>query len=392
MKSLSTVIGATIIFQFQAHASPNLQSPFYCGKRIIPYEVVERAKIHACVSLGDSDWLNEFPAALDGSKIFDIKDATLFSWPLDWISTSEAAESSARNVRVVIDSMCRLIGVLNRIENSYQKCIQSLNPQAISAHSLELSLGNPIKKYGIGCNEYLFLYGDLQKAYESLSRYHFTLRSSGHIHSQDGLLQSHTLVSGGEKVWSWPIEFIPDEFSPQINPQTRFRVVLDSSGNNRGLIQSNGGDWSWCQDIQFIDKKPARSLNKHKTSVGEDYFNVNRDFMCGDQLITAVTINSHMQAACIRVQALLKLGGKKKLRYPWSPPNVEYKSKPIWYWPIRLSELHDEKLFRKHQLIILTSNCEFLGIYYLVGAQKVECQKLQAPLLSLGLQAEDATS
>ncbi|CCU77622.1 putative candidate secreted effector protein [Blumeria hordei DH14] len=392
MKSLSTVIGATIIFQFHAHASPTLEDPFYCGKRIIPYAAVKSTRINACISLGDSDWLNEFPAALDGSKIFNIKDATLFSWPLDWISKTERAEGDATSVRVVIDSMCRLIGVLNIVGDSYLKCIQPLNPQAISTQSLELSLGNPIKNYGIGCNEYLFLHDDLQRARESLNRYHLTFKTLGNLHPQNGLLQSHTLLSGGEKVWSWPIEFIAEEFSPKISPKTMFRVVLDSTGKSRGLIQSHGGDWSWCQDIQFIDTKPTKSLNKHKNSVGENYYNVNGDVLCGDQTITAITINSHMQAACIRVQALLKSGGTRKLRYPWSPPNVEYQSKPIWYWPIRLPEIYGQKLSRMHQLIFLTSNCEYLGIFYFLGAQKMECQKLQAPLLSLGLQTEAATS
>ncbi|CCU77626.1 CSEP0391 putative effector protein [Blumeria hordei DH14] len=390
IKSLSYVILAIFDYCIYCLATLSLEAPFYCGKNIINPHGIEKARASACINLSDSPWWSKFPAAFDATKIFDIKDAILFSWPLDWKENHKFMERK----KVIIDSMCKLIGIVYRINNSYQKCIQSLYPH--SNPSLpEPRLDSTIKHYGTDCNGYVFFDDDLESAYVSLRRYFFTRQILTHGEIPKGHLKTHVMPEfDNQKIWSWPATFKTDKLSTESIGKNRFRVTLDHEGKKRGMIQKNRSPWKRCNDIFFKSENPLTHLEKHKPSLGEDFFNVNSDFLCGEQTITAISINSHMQAACQRVQALINPEIVNILRYPWSPKNIEYQSKPTWYWPIRLPELHDQKqiLYGKHQLILLSSNCEFLGIFYFVGAQRVECHKQQAPLLSLGLQTEATTS
>lgn len=392
MKSSLAVAGTIISYFIYARADPSLEN-YYCGKNIIESEVVERGRNNACLSLGGSPWWVEFPASLDGSKIFGIKDATLFSWPLGWDSVKEVAGRKAGNLRVVIDSTCNLIGVIHKIDNTYQKCIQPLNPSAIPTFSLELSLRNPIKTYGIDCNGFIFFEKELDGAYDSLHHYSATGALSDHFKEPSGFLQSHTLSElDNERVWSWPVQFTMERQTSESTRESVFRTTINRTGNKRGMIYKKGDSWRRCSDIRYTDNNPS-ALKKHKTSVGKNFLYRGGDFQCGDQTIDTITINSHQQAACPRVRELVKSGNMNELLYPWSPPDSSYKSRKVWYWPIRKPELSigQELDNSKHQLISLGSDCEFLNVYYLVDKRKTECQKLNKSVLPLGLQTKSAT-
>ncbi|SZF00509.1 unnamed protein product [Blumeria hordei] len=392
MKSLLAVAGTIISYSVYTRAYPRHGTNYYCGKKIIESEIVERGKSDACLSLSGSPWWVEFPASLDGSKIFGIVDATLFSWPLYWQSVNEVAGRKAGNLRVIIDSTCRLIGVLNRIDNTYQKCIQPLNPNSIST-SLELSLRNPIKTYGIDCNGFIFFEEELDGAYDSLHRYFVAGAISDQSKEPNGSLQSHILSEfGNEMIWSWPVQFVMEKKTYESTRKILFRATINRFGNKMGMIYKTEDSWRRCSVISYMDKIQKTAIKKHKTAVDKELLYEDNDFQCGDQIINAITINSHLRAACPRVWALVKSGNMNEYLYPWSLSGLSHNSNLIWYWPIRKPELSNGQELdnSKHQLISLGNKCEFLGVYYLVDDRRTECRKLNKSLLSLELRTKSA--
>ncbi|CAD6498783.1 BgTH12-04443 [Blumeria graminis f. sp. triticale] len=347
-------------------------------------DTVEDARICACNNLLHPDWSSRFPATLDGSELYKIKDTTLFTWPLAWESNRNFEKGSEGIQRVVIDSTCKLIGVVDKIGDSYKKCLQVLDPRTSPPLILDLSLGNPLKHYGFDCNRYKFVDEKLHAAYIYLHQHLENHDISDHYLATQKLLKRHKLQEfGGKTVFSWPIGVNGENQSFRNSKSKRYRVVLDLSGNHRGMIYSFKGIWKPCLKLQYIEPEPPRSLSKYETSVGEAIFENISAFRCEDYIYTAITINSHMQIACSQFKKLGHLGSTNKLHYPSS---LHIKLKSTWFWPLRRPELSvgQDRNVKQHS-ILLGRNCEFLGAYYLTNANQLACQKLPTPMPLIGL-------
>ncbi|CCU77619.1 putative candidate secreted effector protein [Blumeria hordei DH14] len=386
-----TTIGATTTLFTCALAFPDSESWFHCSKTITIPKAVEDTRIIACNNLILPDWSSEFPATLDGSDLYKIKDATLFTWPLVWDSNRNFEKvfnnspGSEGTERVVIDSTCKLIGVIDKIGNSYQKCIQILDPRNIPPLILNLSLGNSLKHYGFDCNRYKFVKEKIHAAHVHLRQYLLDHGISDRHLATQKLLQKHKLPDfGGKTIFSWPVGLNGEKRLFSNAKSKRFRVTVDKSGHHWGMIYSSRGRWKPCLKLQYIEPEPPRSLSKYETSVGEAIFEDISAFRCEDYVYTAITINSHMQIACNQLKQLGDLGSTNKLQH--SSSSLHIKQKSAWFWPLRQSEfsLSQDKNVKQHS-ILLGRNCEFLGAYYLSNANQLKCQKLETPMPSIGL-------
>ncbi|EPQ61726.1 putative secreted effector protein [Blumeria graminis f. sp. tritici 96224] len=339
-KSLLTTLGIIINFYVFCLATPDLQRLFYCDKKIIDFKAVERAKRHACNGLSGSYWWSKFPATLSGSEIFRIDDAILFVWPLNLGSNHEFNEGGAATERVVIDSQCNFIGLIKRIDETYQRCIQPVDPNYRPTHLPMFPMEDQPKQYGYKCSNEIIPETDLKRTYDYIYNHWSKLQNSGQEPS--GNLQGQTTESSRyEKFWTWPIRIKKRESKSPDYPPDRFRAAISQLDKSLALIYKDEDRWKKCDGIYYLDPEPPRLSEDTKTSVGETIYEGISAFRCGNDKFSATTVNSHIQAGCNRVRSLVNPRGINTYEFPRSPENIQYKSKPVWHWPLRRFETND---------------------------------------------------
>ncbi|SZF00517.1 unnamed protein product [Blumeria hordei] len=374
-KSLLTIFGIIFNFYVFSLATPDLQRLFYCGKEIIDFKAVERARRHACNGLSGSYWWSKFPATFNGSKIFHINDAILFMWPLNLGSNHEFNEGGAATERIVIDSQCNFVGLINKIDEVYQRCIQPIDPSYVPTHVPEFPMEDQPKHYGYKCSDKIIPRTDVRLTYNYISNHWSKLKNYGH--GPSGKLQDQFTESPGyEKFWTWPIRVKKRKSKSRDYAPDRFRAAVSQVNKSFALIYKDENRWKKCDGIYFFDPKPPRLSEDTKTSVGETIFKGVSAFKCGNDNFSATTVNSHIQAGCNRVRNLVNPRGINTYEFPSSPENIQYKSKPIWHWPLRRFETNDgSSKHMNHYSVRLGSDCEFLGVYLLMGEAYRPCTR-----------------
>ncbi|SZF03210.1 unnamed protein product [Blumeria hordei] len=172
-----------------------------------------------------------------------------------------------------------------------------------------------------------------------------------------------------KEVYLWPIQLngvLKDStcmfiITLSINKhRTLHRIAVDEDLIFMGMMYRPGLDWKRCKQIDYVDPEPPRSLDPTKNSIGEHIFENVSAYKCDDVYISAITVNSHMQAACTSIME--------------DQRNTEGF---IGMWPIRREEfsIASRSTARWNYYVKYDHKCNFLGVYLRSNNSYGQCQK-----------------
>ncbi|CAD6506554.1 BgTH12-07781 [Blumeria graminis f. sp. triticale] len=396
-----------IIINFYACtlAVSNLPRDFVCNKKHIPSESVSRSLNIACDALSHINSRYLFSASFDGSILFGIRDATLFVSSANLCCSPKKGKVKEipkklstfhMSYRVVIDSMCNLIGLVYILNQSYYRCTQVLDLNHGSISSSETGLNIFSTNYAYRCKNTIFLYKDVVRSFEYLREQYFRLDQKERMISrkrttstefQDKALYLWTLYADRETK-----EFFFDIKYPYV-------MAMNKNSNLVGMMHKNNRKWVRCVEMQSVRSEAPRFQDSTKNSIGETFFDNVSSYTCGRSDISATILNSHMQAACrvikedsgkIRVRQTayprLKLAGidmGSDVRFwPLRPPeNLRYQDSEFTTDSMTEETHHFGKYATTSEYYIkLSLSCEFLGVYESSDRKYKECQKKQPTL------------
>ncbi|CAD6506556.1 BgTH12-07783 [Blumeria graminis f. sp. triticale] len=377
-------LAVIISFYVYTIAATNRSRSFVCGKRYFAAEVVSKSLENACLALKCSDVSCRFTAAFDGSKLFGIQDAALFSVPTTVCYGHQYAggnllhrKNSANRVnsRIVIDSMCNLVGLVYRSKSSYYRCEETIDSYHGSTVISENESKISTKNFAYRCNGKVFLYQDILSSYEFLKE---KLSSSAETKARVNTIKINSPQFGGNEIYLWSIYGEGDVRKYECKNAGPYRIAVNKAKDILGLAFRNKANWFRCIEMQSVDSKPPRAIDGTKNSIGEALFDNISPFKCGYKTFSAITLNSHMQAACRVIQEDTDKAMTRDLSFPMPDPAEKDGEGSTRFWPIRQLEKGDDRtsLKRRNIFIKLNFSCEFLGVYIRVGDEFLECQKL----------------
>ncbi|CCU82374.1 CSEP0261 putative effector protein [Blumeria hordei DH14] len=284
MKFQSTALGVIISFYFYTIVATDGPGDYICDKDYLLSDRISEYVRGSCKLLKFADISSKHPVTFDGSSHFGISDATLFATPIriDYMKKYTGGRNSGKN-RIVIDSMCNLIGLVYVTNQSYKRCIKILDSIGES-WSPYGTISNPVPKtYGYDCNSKIVILEEALQYYRNLKQQISNLdkrKISRHI----DMITSTELA-----------EKLLDKH------KTPHRIAVDKDLVFMGMMYRLGSEWKRCKHIEYVDPEPPRSLDPTKNSVGEHIFENVSAYKCDDVYISAITVNSHMQAACTSI-------------------------------------------------------------------------------------------
>ncbi|EPQ62427.1 putative secreted effector protein [Blumeria graminis f. sp. tritici 96224] len=203
MKFQSTALGVTISFCFYTIAATDEPGNYVCGKDYLISYLISKYVRGSCISLKYADITNIYPVTFDGSSHFGISDATLFATPtrIGNVKKHVKGRCIGKN-RVVIDSMCNLIGLVYVTNQSYKRCVKILDSTDESWIASQ-TISSPVPKtYGYDCNFTIFILEETLQFYRKLKQKISTLEK---WEVRKHILTIYSTEFGERTVTIWPI-------------------------------------------------------------------------------------------------------------------------------------------------------------------------------------------
>ncbi|SZF03211.1 unnamed protein product [Blumeria hordei] len=345
MQFQSTALGVIISIYIYTVVATDGPGNYICDKHYLPSDLISKYVRRSCQSLKYADISNQHPVTFDGSSHFGISDATLFATPARIHYTKKYTGGDIGKDRIVIDSKCNLVGLVYVTNQSYKRCIKILD-SIDESWSTSGTISNPVlKTYGYDCNFNIFFLEDTLQYYRNLKQQISKLdkwKISRHI----DMISSTEFAE--KDVYLWPI---------QLNG------MLKESTCTFIITLSLCLDWKRCKQIEYVDPEPPRSLDPTKNSIGEHIFENVSAYKCDDVYISAITVNSHMQAACASI--------------------IEDQRNTVGFiemWPIRQEEFSITPRTKWNYYVKYDHKCNFLGVHRRSNNSYGQCQKDESSL------------
>ncbi|CAD6505091.1 BgTH12-00589 [Blumeria graminis f. sp. triticale] len=357
MKFQSTALGVTISFCFYTIAATDEPGNYVCGKDYLVSHLISKYVKSSCISLKYADITNIYPVTFDGSSHFGISDATLFATPTRIGNVKKHVKGCIGKNRVVIDSMCNLIGLVYVTNQSYKRCVKILDSTDESWIASQ-TISSPVPKtYGYDCNFTIFILEETLQFYRKLKQKISTLEK---WEVRKHILTIYSTEFGERTVTIWPILINGMCKEGTYKLQTPYRIAVDKNLIFLGMMYRLGSHWKRCEQIEYDDSEPSRSLDPTKNSIGERIFENVSAYKCDDVYFSAITVNSHMQAACTSISEDTRLQeGYNRM------------------WPIRKEEFPTTSRGTKdwNYYIKFDLDCNFLGVHVRLNNRYRECPK-----------------
>ncbi|CCU82370.1 putative candidate secreted effector protein [Blumeria hordei DH14] len=353
MKFQSTALGVIISFYFYTIVATDGPGNYVCDKDYMPSDLISECVKASCKLLKYARISYRHPVTFDGSSHFDILDATLFATPARIQNMKKYEGGNIGKNRIVIDSMCNLVGLVYVTNQSYKRCVKILD-SIDESWSTSGTISNPVPKtYGHDCNSRIFILEETLQYYRNLKQQISTLDKWTFS------IYIHKIIStefAEKEVYLWPIQLLDTKKTPH-------RIAVDRDMVFMGMMYRQGSQWERCKQIEYVDPEPPRSLDPTKNSIGEHIFENVSAYKCDDVYLSAITINSHMQAACTSLmEDQRNLVGS------------------IEMWPIRREEFSMASITRWNYYVKYDHECNFLGVYLRLNNSYVECEKDESSL------------
>ncbi|CCU82372.1 CSEP0462 putative effector protein [Blumeria hordei DH14] len=296
MKLQSTALGRIISFCFYTIVATDGPGNYICDKDYLLSDDISKYVRGSCKLLKYADTSYRHPVTFDGSSHFGISDATLFATPARIDYTKKYMGGNTGKIRIVIDSMCNLVGLVYVTNQSYKRCIKILD-SIDESWSTSGTISNPIPKtYGYDCNVKIFILEETLQYYRNLKQ-HISKLEKWKISKYINKIISTEFAE--KEVYLWPIQV--NGMLNESTCTTLHRIAVDEDLIFMGMMYRPGSEWKRCKHIEYVDPEPPRSLDPTKNSIGEHIFENVRAYKCDDVYISAITVNSHMQAACTSI-------------------------------------------------------------------------------------------
>ncbi|CAD6505097.1 BgTH12-00595 [Blumeria graminis f. sp. triticale] len=357
MKFQSTALGVTISFCFYTIAATDEPGNYVCGKDYLVSHLISNYVKSSCISLKYADITNIYPVTFDGSSHFGISDATLFATPTRIDSMKKFAGGNSGRNRIVIDSMCNLIGLVYITNQSYKRCVKILD-SIDESWSASQTISSPVPKtYGYNCNFKIFILEETLQFYRKLKQKISTLEK---WEIRKHILTIYSTEFGENTVTIWPILINGMCKEDTYKLQTPYRIAVDKNLIFLGMMYRLGSHWKRCEQIEYDHSEPSRSLDPTKNSIGERIFENVSAYKCDVVYFSAITVNSHMQAACASIFEGHRKGESETRM-----------------WPIRKEEFPTTSRGTKdwNYYIKFDLDCNFLGVHVRLNNRYRECPK-----------------
>ncbi|SZF03208.1 unnamed protein product [Blumeria hordei] len=178
----------------------------------------------------------------------------------------------------------------------------------------------------------------------------------------------HKIISAEfaeKEVYLWPIQVKGMLKDSTYKIKTLHRIAVDRDMVFMGMMYRLGSQWKRCKQVEYVDPEPPRSLDPTKNSIGEHIFENVSAYKCDDVYISAITINSHMQAACTSLKEDQRnlVGSIEMWQIRREEFSIASRSTEKWNYYVK----YDHK-------------CNFLGVHRRSNKIYVECQKDESSL------------
>ncbi|CCU83252.1 putative effector protein, partial [Blumeria hordei DH14] len=119
--------------------------------------------------------------------------------------------------RIVVDSMCNLVGLVYVTNQSYHRCVKILD-SIDESWSTSLTISSPVPKtYGYNCNFKIFILEDTLQYYQNLKLPISTLNKRKMRHYIDTIISTEFVE---KQVYLWPIQSLDKNKTP-------YRIAVD---------------------------------------------------------------------------------------------------------------------------------------------------------------------
>ncbi|CCU82369.1 putative candidate secreted effector protein [Blumeria hordei DH14] len=361
MKIQSTALGVIISSFFYTIVAKDGPGDYVCDRDYLLSDRISEYVKGSCKSLKYAQISNRHPVTFDGSSHFDILDATLFATLAQIHYMKKFIGGNIGKNRIVIYSMCNLVGLVYVTNRSYKRCVKILD-SIDESWSTSLTISNRLPKtYGHDCNSKIFILEETLQYYRNLKLPISTLNKRKMRHYIDTIISTEFVE---KQVYLWPIQVNGKFRKYSLDKiKTLHRMAVDKDLIFMGMMYRQGSEWKRCKHIEYVDPEPPRSLDPTKNSIGEYIFENVSAYKCDDVYLSAITINSHMQAACTS----LSEDQRNTVGF-------------IAMWPIRREEFSMASITRWNYYVKYDHECNFLGVYLRLNNSYAECEKDESSL------------
>ncbi|SZE99866.1 unnamed protein product [Blumeria hordei] len=370
------------------------ENDYICGTDVITAANIFKSIDKACHTLYHSRKVIRYPADYDASATFFISDARLFSWPL---MKDERIFNTGRagNIRLIIDSSCRFIGIIQKTTNQPdQRCFRPMKlPRDMVDSSNPLPGRLPVLR-GYSCGGIVFDSVQVEKVRQE------TLEEFQRWNSVNHQISLTTLRVVQELYGS--MVFLLPKKTP-VSPTQLLRladyscfIVIDSNHKTLGMVSRSIDNWDKCDELWEMEPERHHIHHPQKNSVGETVFEGLTDYECGPFKFLRETINSHMQIACTIFQKIqMSSAHYQRGRLCSAQIDTDTGSFEVWKFPLQLPErdlITEHILSSNNCVIMLDEQCYFHGVYMYSKKTKEKCNQLFPQYVQETLDYEDEIS
>lgn len=384
-------LAVIISFYINTIAATDRPRSFVCERKYFPADVISKAIGDSCNALEYADIKCRAIAAFDGTVLFGIRDAVLFSTPTRACHDHKyeggnllILETSTRRIdsRFVIDSMCNLIGLIYLNNRSFFRCAETIDSDHATDIGSDIWSNTLPKNFGYRCDHKIFHYQDILRSFEYLRLQFF--KPAGTTTRLKPIKVSSDDFSGSD-VYLWPV-YADGMVRPGSLARTGlYRIATNGAKNMLGLMYRNNKDWHRCIEMKSVDPKLSTVGDGTKNSIGETIFDNLSAYKCGQRIFSIITLNSHMQAACRVIREDARKAAAGESSFPIPDPAAKHGEINTRFWPLRLPELNGDKNVQRqrYSYLKLDLDCKFLGVFKCVNGKFFSCLSLKASPSSL---------
>ncbi|SZF05762.1 unnamed protein product [Blumeria hordei] len=255
MKFQSTALGVIIRFYFYTIVATDGPGNYVCDKDYLLSDNISECVRGSCKLLKYADISHRHPVTFDGSSHFGISDATLFATPARIHYMKKYIGGNTGKNRIVIDSMCNLIGLVYVTNQSYKRCVKILD-SIDESWSTSLTISNRLPKtYGHDCNSKIFILEETLQYYRDLKQ-HISKLEKWKISKYINKIISTEFAE--KEVYLWPIQVNGMLNESTYKIKTLHRMAVDKDLIFMGMMYRQGSEWKRCKHIEYVDPEPPR--------------------------------------------------------------------------------------------------------------------------------------
>ncbi|VDB94469.1 BgtE-20116 [Blumeria graminis f. sp. tritici] len=377
MKTSVALYLALMTLQISKIGATIAENDYICGTDVLIEKNINNSLQKACNTLYQTRKAVRYPADYDASDTFYISDARLFSWPMlkdDRLFTT----GRAGNLRLIMDSDCRFIGIIMKTINEPDKrCFRPVAPPREIDDSSNPSLRKIPVLRGYNCEGKVFESFQVEQVRkETLRLFNFWI--SKHLQTSLNRLKVFEEFFGS-------IVFLLPTKSPSSPKQLReivdysYYIAIDFKYETLGMVYKTKDNWVKYDGLWEMEPERRQINDPQKNSIGEAIFEGLSAYKCDSFKFSRETINSHMQVACGILQKVQKSPAHVK-RGRVCPAVVETDTGSLtaWKFPLQLPEkdlITGNKFLTHDCVIILDKQCHFHGVYRYSKKMSVKCNR-----------------